>query len=663
MTGRRADLYPPLGVKGGPCKVVDRILSNVRNVRDQESLIRDVVNNRDLTNAQAAIIYPKPNRERGAYPFTPLHITSHAQYRMDLRGITVPDVQKTVERFRDVAQEAKATGNTRVMDRFRSDPRFDDSKGHRSVVLAPAEGHLNVVTVYPYPFTPNPQMPPDGCGAARRAAYRAPAGELSGYRTYPSEKPTKGIYKSLGDTVQHPPGETPKSDRSRARPQSTDTKENLEQNPPGNWAFNAPGPSSKSDGQKVPVGTVGQEGEEYGHPYKNNITPRRTMEAKNQFPPYSERQREQHGEAKLYAKKYYLSNRGKIKSRAKRDYLHKKTSPAFKREKKRRNSEKYGWQFNRLPAGGYRSNADRARDNREKKAQGILIPFMHPNYGVGYVMDVVDQDVVIHQTDPLGGPALGEGTVPVFTFLQEVSFDSELDIDAFFALVDKDFGYTEDEGGGHTASYYREVYRPGDNMDPGDGVRDLGLPSPYAPSLRYPDTDRNHRTPSEKLERGQVDNNPGSAKVIPSGHDFANKEAMAVRVAAKMADILNGCDPGIRTRAKSIKPTVQTADKKALSYQFQVPSSDGGTYTVKVKATAPEGVEKLSDMDLKVSCTCGFWQFQGPEHHAKDDGYLLGNPRGTAMPPGVRDPRGKNRVCKHLVAVLDHIKKSGFKGR
>lgn len=68
MSSRRADLYPPLGVKGGPCKVVDRILSNVQNVRDQEALIRDVENNRDLTNAQAAIIYPKPDRERGAPP-------------------------------------------------------------------------------------------------------------------------------------------------------------------------------------------------------------------------------------------------------------------------------------------------------------------------------------------------------------------------------------------------------------------------------------------------------------------------------------------------------------------------------------------------------------------------------------------------------------------
>jgi hypothetical protein len=488
-------------------------------------------------------------------------------------------------------------------------------------------------------------------GEDRQAGYRAPAGELSGYRTYPSEKPTKGIYRSLGDTVEHPPGETPKSDRARARPQSTDSKKNLEQHTPGNWAFNAPGPSSKEDGQKVPVRTVGQRGEEYGHPFKENITPRRTG---GEIPTYSERQRSQQGEAKMYSRKYYLRHRGEIKNRAKVDYLHKKNSPTFKREKKYRNSEKFGWRFNRLPAGGYRSNADRARDNRAKKADFSPIRFVHPNYGGGYVLDVVDHDVVIRQTESAGGPTLGEGTVPIFTFLDGVEFESEPDIDAFFTMADRDFGYSE----GRTADFYRQTYRPGDNLDPGEGVRDLGAPSAYAPSLTYPDTNRNNRKPGEKWDEGQVDSNPGSAKVIPSGYGFANKEAMVVRVAAKMADILNGCDPGIRSRAKSIKPSPFKSDDEKRSYQFKVPSSDGGTYTVKVQASAPEGVSSLKDMDIKVSCTCGFWQFQGPEHHAKDDGYLLGTPRGTAMPPGVRDPRGKNRVCKHVYSALETLKRA-----
>lgn len=833
MSSRRADLYPPLGTKGGPCKVVERILTNVKNVRDRDELIRAVEENKDLTNEQAALVY-KPERERGVPPFTPLNFTSHAQYRMDLRGITVPDVLKSLSRFRDELLNAKMTGNSRAMEKFRADPTFNDSEGHRTVVLGPQEDRLNVVSVFPYPYKDNPRTPPGGC--SHTAGYRAPAGELSGYRTYPSEKPTKGIYRSLGDTVEHPPGESPKGDRSRARPQSTDTKENLENHTPGNWAYNAPGPSS--DGQKVPVRTVGKPGEQYGHPYKNNITPRRT-EANGEFPPYSERQKKQRGEAKLYAKKYYLRHRGKIKNRAKIDYLHKRNSPSFKREKKYRNSEKFGWRFNRLPSGGYRSNAERARDNRAKKAQEILIPFTHPNYGVGYVLDVVDQEVVIRQTDSLGGPVLGEGTVPIFTFLRGAEFDSELDIDAFFTLADRDFGYVEES---RTADFHRQTYRPGDLLDPGEGVRDLGEPSPYAPILRYPDTDRNYRKPGEKMDSGQVDNNPGSAKVIPSGHGFANKEAGSrpylngpgivvsrlggwspvaqtnerapeergvwafiypyfepyfvastdaegvvyeedesgvtvktrpsryvqmkartspsnnlkkaryegmlytrirvpggevrggwcyvdadilrkyvfgkyhtelytefasqwrseygrgenfkpmtrtqmprvsadgfevfipanqgrllrftdpgsQRVAAKMADILKGIDPGIRSKAKSIKPAMQSSNEKKLSYQFRVPSSDGGSYTVKVQAEAPEGVTELSKMDLKVSCTCGFWQFQGPEHHAQDDGYLLGTPRGTAMPPGVKDPRGMNRVCKHVAAVFNQ---PVFKGR
>jgi len=58
-----------------------------------------------------------------------------------------------------------------------------------------------------------------------------------------------------------------------------------------------------------------------------------------------------------------------------------------------------------------------------------------------------------------------------------------------------------------------------------------------------------------------------------------------------------------------------------------------------------------------VSSTCGFWRWQGPEHWAKVGGYLLGNPVGTASNPNAKDPKGENRVCKHVFATLNHIKR------
>jgi hypothetical protein len=90
-------------------------------------------------------------------------------------------------------------------------------------------------------------------------------------------------------------------------------------------------------------------------------------------------------------------------------------------------------------------------------------------------------------------------------------------------------------------------------------------------------------------------------------------------------------------------------------YSFAVPGSKGETYTVKVKGVPSGNVRTISKMDLKLSCTCDFWQWQGPEHWAKAGDYLFGKPRGTASRPTEKDPDGRNRLCKHAVAVLDLI--------
>lgn len=378
------------------------------------------------------------------------------------------------------------------------------------------------------------------------------------------------------------------------------------------------------------------------------------------YPPYSKRQRKQRGEARLYYKKYYQRHKSKIKTRAKNDYMHKKHSPEFKRLKSKRNSLQYGWRFKRLPGGGYRSNAERAKKRREKNSE-VQIGFFHPSYGRGLVHDVQDQEVLIEQTDPMGNDPLGWGTVPFFAFLDDVDFDTEEGLEAFFALADADFDQDDeddmDDEAIRLATYYRETFSPGYNMPPGPGAEDLGAVSPYShnPITKHYDFDRDDRKPGTKMnDISPTDNNPGSAKVIPYGHDFANRDftASAVRVAAKMAEITRGLDPGIRSRAKGLTPTVRKSDDDKRVYHFVVPGSEG-KYVVKV-----QGVHDvpLAKSDLKVSCTCGFWQWQGPEHWAKVNGYLLGKPRGTATNPNAKDPKGANRVCKHVVAVLNTIK-------
>ena len=57
-------------------------------------------------------------------------------------------------------------------------------------------------------------------------------------------------------------------------------------------------------------------------------------------------------------------------------------------------------------------------------------------------------------------------------------------------------------------------------------------------------------------------------------------------------------------------------------------------------------------LEFRAACRCGAWMFWGSEFHAKTRNYLEGRPRGKATPPKIRDPKGKNLVCKHVYTVL-----------
>ena len=146
-------------------------------------------------------------------------------------------------------------------------------------------------------------------------------------------------------------------------------------------------------------------------------------------------------------------------------------------------------------------------------------------------------------------------------------------------------------------------------------------------------------------------------RVLREDDTETEESPSSYRVAAKMAEILQGIDPGIKSRAGGITPKLKRSDTGNIVYSFDVPGSRGESYVVKVKGIPGKNVRTLGKMDLKLSCTCDFWQYQGPEHWAKVGDYLYGKPRGTASRPDEKDTEGKNRLCKHAVAVLDLIKK------
>jgi hypothetical protein len=204
----------------------------------------------------------------------------------------------------------------------------------------------------------------------------------------------------------------------------------------------------------------------------------------------------------------------------------------------------------------------------------------------------------------------------------------------------------------------QETAQPGDNaqysaVGPGTYQRKPdekeGLPS----GSQMPDT--------------HTDNVPaGSSRVVPNGQgqmwsgDATYMQASLrplpsarQRVAATLSELLSATSPDVVSRGKGIKPSLKRADPDKGLWTFTVPGSKGEAYTVRVKALPPnKTVKKVEKAQVQVSCSCDFFRWQGPEHHAVKGGFLYGKPVGTASTPAQRDPDARNKVCKHIVSCL-----------
>lgn len=116
------------------------------------------------------------------------------------------------------------------------------------------------------------------------------------------------------------------------------------------------------------------------------------------------------------------------------------------------------------------------------------------------------------------------------------------------------------------------------------------------------------------------------------------------RSSAYLSDITKDLDEKVITSAVSIKAVVNGFEEKILKepIDFEV-----GDYIVTVEAKG-----ERSNPDFHLTCSCNYWQYQGPEYHAVQNDYLFGKVRGTAEQPIKKDPKGTHKVCKHAYAVL-----------
>lgn len=168
---KRADLMPPLGYPGGRCFVVKRIVDEIENQRLEDRLVSLVEDGVSLSNPEAAKVY-ELETERGVWKFKRMLLTAHAQYRMDLRGVTVPEIRLAIGNFFRTYNNAKSRKRDSLslsqvrsweMDMMRREPiRWTDPKiGLTVVFIADASRkQLEVVTVF---WKEGGDPPPEAC--------------------------------------------------------------------------------------------------------------------------------------------------------------------------------------------------------------------------------------------------------------------------------------------------------------------------------------------------------------------------------------------------------------------------------------------------------------------------------------------------------------------
>lgn len=174
VRSRTSDLNPPLGRPGGPCYVVRRIDDAVTSPALKTKLVDKVEEGEDLSNPEAASVYElEAERTRGLFPR--LYIGPHAQYRMDLRGVTVRNLQDAMEELAKVFHAARKTRDMvklRPFEAFASGQKLEYvTRTGLQVVLAPRPGGAQVVTTF-WKGRPDPSPPGQCDPMARRVAAR-----------------------------------------------------------------------------------------------------------------------------------------------------------------------------------------------------------------------------------------------------------------------------------------------------------------------------------------------------------------------------------------------------------------------------------------------------------------------------------------------------------
>ena len=467
--------HPALGHPGGSCYLQRRIRDKVRNEKVQDYLIDKHQNGLPWRDVEEDAVYPRPlDIGPVGQTFVKVEIVSHAQRRMDLRSVTIPEVKAGLREFLTEMNDQKRSGDSRLEKQLtsREDIRWVGSKlGFWMKGLKHWEGvnkkgkprlkvNLRVWTVYPKgdrpgkKFVVNPvpeancphftgdawegwskKYPEHGINrtlpkrvALRHAALRQDP--IPGYQTYVSQKSWEGLPNDVDQEKPTTlPGSATPGGAGRVIPQ---------------FSFNTPGPDSD-----IKPRTLGIPGEQYGHPSNNTYqtVDRRIIES-SQDEEDDESMDKQAYRPKWRPGKYQRKSRGRTKHKRQMNYRKNKAKNKLRAKRWRKiNSRK--------PA--YKQWQKRRRGMNRKRRVASSLRVAHA-YRTGSVLTVPDISFLIGP-EMLGGyvrsisPMTGMVTIeldetnvsqldsiPVELFLRIAVFASDEDIDAFFNLVDVELG-------------------------------------------------------------------------------------------------------------------------------------------------------------------------------------------------------------------------------
>jgi len=86
-------------------------------------------------------------------------------------------------------------------------------------------------------------------------------------------------------------------------------------------------------------------------------------------------------------------------------------------------------------------------------------------------------------------------------------------------------------------------------------------------------------------------------------------------------------------------------------------NSDPKGHVVSLQLDKRNKEKDIRQLDVKISCSCPFWKYWGPDYNAGSLSYLQGEHRSDNSKPDVRDKGRRNKICKHVYSVGEIIEK------